>query len=49
MPIDVYLGKPTGANLAAVLAVQAAWAVALLAVGRVALARGTRKLVVQGG
>jgi hypothetical protein len=49
VPIDVYLGKHTGANLAAVLAVQAAWAVALLTIGRIALARGTRKLVVQGG
>jgi ABC-2 type transport system permease protein len=49
VPIDIYLGKHSGANLAAVLAVQAAWAVALLTIGRIALARGTRKLVVQGG
>ena len=38
-----------GLDLVWVLAVQAAWAVALLALGRVALTRGTRKLVVQGG
>ena len=31
MPIDVYLGKHTGSTSSAVLAVQAAWAVALLA------------------
>jgi hypothetical protein len=29
--------------------VQAAWAVALLTLGRIALSRGTQKLVVQGG
>ena len=49
VPIDVYLGKHTGLDLVWVLGVQAAWAVALLALGRVALTRGTRKLVVQGG
>jgi viologen exporter family transport system permease protein len=48
-PVDVYLGKHTGGGLAATLAVQAAWAVALLALARLALARGTRKVVIQGG
>jgi ABC-2 type transport system permease protein len=49
VPIDVYLGKHTGSGLAAALALQAAWAVALLAFARLALARGTRKVVIQGG
>ena len=49
VPIDVYLGKHTGLDLVWVLAVQAAWAVALLTLGRIALSRGTQKLVVQGG
>ncbi len=48
-PIDVYLGKHTGAGLAGVLALQAAWALALLGLGRLVLAAGTRKLVIQGG
>ena len=49
IPIDVYLGKHEGAQLAAVLALQVAWAVGLLALSRLVLARGTRKLVIQGG
>jgi ABC-2 type transport system permease protein len=46
MPIDVFLerGDPL-----AILAHQLFWAVALFALGRVALARGSRRLVVQGG
>lgn len=45
-PIDVFLerGAPLGA-----LAGQAFWAVLLLAVGRVVLHRGSKRLVVQGG
>src|SRR5712691_1321172 len=49
VPIDVYLGKHAGASLAGVLVLQAFWALALLALGRIALAAGTRKLVIQGG
>ena len=49
VPIDVYLGKHTGSGLVDVLAVQAAWAAALLALGQLALVRGMRKLVIQGG
>lgn len=45
LPIRVFLGKE---GLAA-LAVQAVWAVVLIAFGRVVLAAATRKLVVQGG
>ena len=48
-PVDVWLGKREGLALAGFLALQAVWALALLALGRLALARGTRKLVVQGG
>jgi ABC-2 type transport system permease protein len=49
VPIDIYLGKDRGGDLAAALGVQAAWALVLLGLGRLALARGTRKVVIQGG
>jgi len=48
-PVDVWLGKHQGAGLVGVLALQLAWAVVLLALGRAALRAGSRKLVVQGG
>jgi len=48
-PIDVWLGKHHGWELAGVLALQAGWAVVLLALGRLGLRAATRKLVVQGG
>jgi ABC-2 type transport system permease protein len=48
-PVDVWLGKRSGLALVGFLALQAAWAIALLALGRLVFARGTRKLVVQGG
>src|SRR5579884_283194 len=48
-PVDVWLGKRQGLALLGFLALQAGWALVLLAVGRLALARGIRKLVVQGG
>jgi ABC-2 type transport system permease protein len=48
-PIDVYLGEELGGSTLGALALQAFWAVALLALGRAVLAAGTRKLVVQGG
>jgi ABC-2 type transport system permease protein len=44
-PVDVWLGKAETWQIA----VQAAWALALFALGRAVLARATRKLVVQGG
>ncbi|WP_300014871.1 ABC-2 family transporter protein [Pseudonocardia sp.] len=46
IPIDVFLER---GNAPGALAAQAGWAVALLAAGRVALRRGSRRLVVQGG
>lgn len=48
-PIDVYVGTPLGGSTAAVLALQASWALALYGTGRFLLAAGTRKLVIQGG
>ena len=49
LPVDVFVGAAQGLDVVAVLAVQLAWAVVLLALGRVVLAAGTRKLVIQGG
>ena len=48
-PIDVWLGKHHGPSLVGTLALQAVWAVVLLALGRCTLRLGTRKLEVQGG
>lgn len=44
-PIDVFLERASGAAIAH----QLAWVMLLLGVGRVVLARGSRRLVVQGG
>jgi ABC-2 type transport system permease protein len=48
-PIDFWLGKHEGAELALFLGLQVFWAAALLALGRLALRAGARRLVVQGG
>lgn len=48
-PVDIYVGRPLGGSAAAVLALQASWALALYAAGRLVLTAGTRKLVIQGG
>jgi ABC-2 type transport system permease protein len=48
-PIEVWLGHAEGLELAGLLALQAVWAVLLLGVGRLVLALGMRKLVIQGG
>jgi len=48
-PIDVWLGKRAGLELAGFLGLQLLWALLLLGCGRLALALGTRRLVVQGG
>ncbi len=48
-PIDIYVGAPLGGSVLTVLVLQASWACALYAAGRVLLGAGTRKLVVQGG
>jgi len=49
VPIDVFLGRHSGAGLAGALTLQLAWAVALLAIGRFVLSVATRRVVVQGG
>jgi len=49
LPVDVFVGAASGLDVLAVLAVQATWAVLLLALGRAVLAAGARKLVIQGG
>jgi ABC-2 type transport system permease protein len=49
VPIDVWLGTHTGADLLGALAFQAAWAAALLGACRLVLGAATRKVVVQGG
>ena len=48
-PVDIWLGKRHGLALVGMLALQLGWALALLAIGHVLLARATRKVVVQGG
>lgn len=49
LPIDIFIGTATGPQITATLAVQLAWAVALLAAAQGVFALGTRRLVVQGG
>src|SRR3954453_2483319 len=48
-PIDIWLGKHHGLELAGVLVLQAFWAVVLLGLGRLALRGGAKRLVIQGG
>jgi ABC-2 type transport system permease protein len=48
-PIEVLLGKLTGVALASALALQAAWALLLLAADRLLLALAVRKVIIQGG
>ena len=49
LPADIFVGAIGGVELAGALALQAAWVLVLLALGRLVLARGTRRLVIQGG
>lgn len=49
IPVDVFVGRVTGPELALALAVQLGWAVALLLAARGVFALGVRRLVVQGG
>jgi ABC-2 type transport system permease protein len=48
-PIDVFIGRRSGATLASGLALQLGWALALFVIGRVLLASAARRVVVQGG
>ena len=49
VPIDIFLGKLSGTALLGALALQAFWAAAMLAMGRLVQAAAMRKLVIQGG
>lgn len=49
IPIDIFLGRSTGWELMAALALQLFWALAALALGRLVLSAALHKLVVQGG
>jgi ABC-2 type transport system permease protein len=48
-PIEIWLGHAEGIELTGLLALQAVWAALLLGLGRLVLAAGMRKLVIQGG
>jgi ABC-2 type transport system permease protein len=49
IPIEIWLGRHHGLDLLAVWALQAAWLVALVAMGRLVLHRAVRRVVIQGG
>jgi ABC-2 type transport system permease protein len=49
LPVEVFLGKHPGVELAGVYAVQVVWALVLLGAGRLVLRAAMRKVVVQGG
>lgn len=49
IPVEVLLGKQDGPALAAALAFQATWALALAAAGRLVLTLAERRVVIQGG
>jgi len=49
LPVEVFLGKHHGTDLAVLYLTQAAWLVALAGAGRLLLARAERKVVVHGG
>lgn len=49
VPVDIFVGRSTGAELALALGSQLAWAVLLLLVATWLFDRGVRRLVVQGG
>ncbi|MGH9211994.1 MAG: ABC transporter permease [Acidimicrobiales bacterium] len=49
LPVEVFLGKHAGSDLALIYAGQVTWLVALVALGRWVLARAVRKVVIHGG
>jgi ABC-2 type transport system permease protein len=49
VPFRLYMGHIPVSQLGSIVAHQAVWTIALVAVGRWMVARGTRRLVVQGG
>lgn len=48
-PIELWLGTRAGWGVLGILVLQVVWLVALVALGRVVLARAVRRVVVQGG
>jgi ABC-2 type transport system permease protein len=48
-PIDVTMGFVAGAEALKQIGIQVIWLIAMLAIGRLVFASGTKKLVVQGG
>ena len=48
-PVDVWIGALSGSSLVGALVAQLAWAAALLGLSYGLFARGTRRLVIQGG
>ena len=48
-PIELWLGEPQVGGILGVLALQVAWLLALVALGRLVLARALHRVVVQGG
>ena len=49
IPVDVFLEKATGAEIAGALVLQALWAGILLGLARLALGAAIRQVVIQGG
>ena len=49
IPVDVFLEQVSGAEIAASLALQAAWAAILLGLARLVLGTAIRRVVIQGG
>jgi ABC-2 type transport system permease protein len=49
LPIEVFLDKHHGADLAGVLALQAFWVVVLWLIAQTVVRRAVRKVVVHGG
>ncbi|MGH2593935.1 MAG: ABC transporter permease, partial [Anaerolineae bacterium] len=48
-PMRIYLNQAQGAEAIALILIQAAWSVVLIALGRLAAEAGRRKLTIQGG
>jgi len=48
-PATLYLGKATGMEAARLIAMQAAWTVALIALGQWAWRRSRMRITIQGG
>jgi ABC-2 type transport system permease protein len=49
LPVEVWLGQYDAAELPAVFALQAGWALALVLAGRHVMRRAVQRVVVQGG